>query len=141
MDRIFGILIKQANNVIARDADKFAQTLDLTGMQISIIDYISRYENDQNIFQKNIENEFNIRRASATSALKLMEKRDLLVRVPMQNDARLKRLILTPKARRLSEQIHTYFSNTETKISEAVGVENVAAVKQGLKNISGIFED
>ncbi|AKP67858.1 MarR family winged helix-turn-helix transcriptional regulator [Companilactobacillus ginsenosidimutans] len=141
MDRNFGILIKQAGNVMARDADKYAQTMDLTGMQMSIIDYISNHENDSNIFQKNIENEFNIRRPSATSALKLMEKRDLLVRVPMENDARLKRIILTPKARKLSKSINDYFSKNEIIIANAIGAENISAVKTGLKSISNVFSD
>lgn len=141
MDRIFGILIKQANNIISRDADNYAQTLGLTGMQMSIIDYISRNENNKYIFQKDIENEFNIRRASATSALKLMEKKDLMVRVPMENDARLKRILLTPDARKLSKTIHEYFAKTEQKISDSVGKENIQAVKEGLANIPKSFSD
>jgi len=141
MDRIFGILIKQANNDIVRDADKYAQTLGLTGLQMSIIDYVSRMENSEDIFQKNIEKEFNIRRASATSALKLMEKNDLIVRVPMVNDARLKRIILTPKSRQVSKKIHEYFSNTERKIAETVGAKNVQIVKESLANISRSFSD
>jgi len=141
MGRIFGILIKQANNDIVRDADKYAQTLGLTGMQMSIIDYVSRMENSENIFQKNIEKEFNIRRASATSALKLMEKNDLIVRVPMANDARLKRIILTPKSHQVSKKIHKYFSDTERKIAETVGDKNVQIVKESLANISRSFSD
>jgi hypothetical protein len=81
LERMFGILIKQANNVIIRDSDKFAQTMDLTGVQMSIIDFISRVGDKQDVFQKNIEEEFNTRRATATSALKLMEEKDLIVRI------------------------------------------------------------
>lgn len=141
MDRIFGVLIKQTNSVLSRDADKFAQTLGLTRMQISIIDYVSRLENDKYIFQKDIESEFNIRRASATSALKLMEKNELLVRVPMENDARLKRILLTPKSRQLSKNIRKYFSETEDKLCQAVGLDNEGIVKEGLKNILEVFSD
>ena len=141
MDRIFGVLIKQANNAIVRDADKYAQEFGLTGMQISIIDFLSRNEDNRNIFQKNIEKEFNIRRASATSALKLMEKKDLIVRVPMVEDARLKRIILTPKSRKLATKLQNYFSKTEKKIADAVGEENVQAIKVSLKKIPEIFSD
>jgi len=141
MDRIFGVLIKQANNDIVRDADKHAQTLGLTGLQMSIIDYVSHMENSQNIFQRDVEKEFNIRRASATSALKLMEKNDLIVRVPMANDARLKRIILTPRSHSVAKNIHEYFSNTERKIAETVGDKNVQIVKESLANISRSFAD
>ena len=113
MNRKFGTLIKQANNSVNRNADKFAQTLGLTSVQISIIDYLSRLEKNQNIFQKDIEKEFNIRRATATSALKLMEEKSLIVRLSVKNDARLKKVILTPKAKKLSEQINNYFDQSE----------------------------
>lgn len=139
MDRIFGILIKNVSNDLNRDAEKFAVTLDLTRMQMSIIDYIARNENDRDIFQKDIEKEFNIRRASATSALKLMEKKDLLVRVPPQKDARLKRLILTTKSRQMTEKISDYFETTENMVNQIVGAKKISTVKEGLTKISDYF--
>lgn len=135
MDRLFGTLIKQANNAVNRDADKFAQTLGLTSVQISIIDYVSHEESDRDIFQKDVEREFNIRRATATSALKRMEERDLIVRVSVQQDARLKRIILTPKAYGLAKQINDYFDLTEQKMISAMGEENKNIFRNALKQV------
>jgi len=135
MDRLFGILIKQANNAVTREAERYAQTLGLTSVQISIIDYVSHEENKRDIFQKDVEKEFNIRRATATSALKLMEERDLLVRVPVKSDARLKRIILTPKAHSLANQISDYFDRTEERMAKAMGVENKILVKNALNQV------
>ncbi|APX71468.1 MarR family transcriptional regulator [Companilactobacillus allii] len=134
MDRLFGILIKKANNAVNRDAEKYAQTLGLTSVQISIIDYVSHEENNQDIFQKDVEKEFNIRRATATSSLKLMEDRDLLVRVPVKSDARLKRIILTPKAHSLAKQIDDYFNETERRIINVMGSENKDIVRTALQH-------
>lgn len=139
MDRIFGILIKNVNNDLDRNADEFAHSLDLTRMQMSVIDYISRNENKQNIFQKDIEKEFNIRRASATSALKLMETKDLIVRVPMPEDARLKRIMLTVKARKMTGTINDYFEKTEKLVDVIVG-DKIHDVKTGLAEISEYFD-
>ncbi|WP_334329385.1 MarR family winged helix-turn-helix transcriptional regulator [Companilactobacillus sp. HBUAS59699] len=135
MNRLFGTLIKQANNAVNRDADKFAQRLGLTSVQISIIDYVSHEENVRNIFQKDVEREFNIRRATATSALKLMEERDLIVRVSVKQDARLKRIILTPRARNLAKQINEYFNQTEERMIQAMGTENKNIFRNALKQV------
>ncbi|WP_125567197.1 MarR family winged helix-turn-helix transcriptional regulator [Companilactobacillus insicii] len=141
MDRSLGILIKKANNAVNRDADKFAQTLGLTSVQISIIDYVSREENKKDIFQKDVESEFNIRRATATSALKLMEERDLIVRVPMKKDARLKRIILTPKSHILSKKICEYFDHAEQNMIAAMGDKNKSVFKNALRQVIDKLSD
>lgn len=138
---MFGILIKQANNVIIRDSDKFAQTMDLTGVQMSIIDFISRVGDKQDVFQKNIEEEFNTRRATATSALKLMEEKDLIVRIQKKDDARLKRIILTPKSYKLADKINKFFDDSEKRMAQSVGIDNVDLFKSQLKNIIHDFAD
>ncbi|KRK80945.1 MarR family winged helix-turn-helix transcriptional regulator [Companilactobacillus nodensis] len=141
MDRLFGILIKQANNAVNRDAEKFAQTLGLTSVQISIIDYISRFEANQDVFQKDVEREFNIRRPTATSALKLMEERDLIICVPIERDARLKKIILTSKATTLAKQINDFFNMSEQRIINLVGVENKDIFRNALKQVINGFSD
>lgn len=134
MNRKFGTLIKQANNSVTRNADKFAQSLGLTSVQISIIDYISRVDNED-IFQKDIEKEFNIRRASATSALKLMEEKELITRTSTKKDARLKKIKLTKKTDQLTKQINNYFDKTEEIIIQAIGINNKSTVLNGLSEI------
>lgn len=134
MNRKFGTLIKKVNNSVTRNADKFAQTLGLTSVQISIIDYIAHNE-DKDVFQRDIEKEFNIRRATATSSLKLMEDRNLITRTSVKKDARLKQLKLTPKANNLSKQIDDYFNETEKIIIDAIGSENKLTVSNGLSKV------
>ena len=66
-------------------------------MQGWVIDYIYDHRTED-VFQRDIEKEFEIRRSTATELLKLMEKNELLIRQPVPNDLRLKKLILTQKA-------------------------------------------
>ena len=57
------------------------------------------YDNkDKDIFQRDFEEKFSIRRSTATQILKLMEKNGLIVRKSVESDARLKKIILTDKA-------------------------------------------
>lgn len=69
----------------------------ITKMQGWVIDYIYDHRTED-VFQRDIEKEFEIRRSTATELLKLMEKNELLIRQPVPNDLRLKKLILTQKA-------------------------------------------
>ncbi|AVK61049.1 MarR family transcriptional regulator [Lactobacillus sp. CBA3605] len=116
MQRSIGIAIKKANNALARDSDHFAKKLGLTGMQISTINYIADHENTQDIFQRDLEHEFNIRKATASSLVTTMVANELLIRVPATNDARYKRLLLTPKARQLATVIAAFFAESERRI-------------------------
>ena len=53
---------------------------------------------DRDIFQKDFEEEFSIRRSTATKILQLMEKNGLIERQKVESDARLKKIVLTNKA-------------------------------------------
>ena len=41
MEKNIGRLVKKASNQLGREFDQFAKPFDLTGMQMSIIDFIS----------------------------------------------------------------------------------------------------
>ena len=62
---------------------------------------------DREIFQKDIETEWSIARSTVTCIVKLMEKKEYIRRVSVEQDARLKRLVLTEKGRTIQE-MHTY---------------------------------
>jgi DNA-binding MarR family transcriptional regulator len=89
--------------------------------QLWTIQYI--YENEkEGVYQKDIENFLRIRRSSVSSLLGKMEKGGLLLRVPVPEDARLKRLILTPEGRehyqtieKINQRIEDYLVRTLTQ--------------------------
>lgn len=67
------------------------------GLQVWVIDYLIQHQ-DADVFQKDLEKEFVMRRPTATNFLKKMEQADLIRREPVAHDARLKKIILTDKA-------------------------------------------
>ena len=95
-----------------------------TGMQAMIIHYLSTAQGDR--FQRDVETQFRFRRSPATGSLQLMERRGLLVRAPVDYDARLKRLVLTDKARALHTEIHRQLRETEALMREGIGAEELA---------------
>lgn len=84
------------------------------------------YDNrDKEVYQKDIEKHFNIGRSTVTGILKLMEQKELVNRISVENDARLKRVILLPKG----EEVHLMISNaicaTNAQIVEDITTEEL----------------
>ena len=63
-------------------------------MQGRVIGYLC-HNGEKEIFQRDIEAEFSIRRSTATTMLQTMEKHGLIKRAPVEYDARLKRILPT----------------------------------------------
>ena len=87
-------------NLLKRFADssnakKYADKMTSTNGWV--IGYISR-NHDRDVFQRDLEENFLIRRSTVSKILKLMEQKDLIRRESVDYDARLKKLVLTPKA-------------------------------------------
>ncbi|MDO4732398.1 MAG: MarR family transcriptional regulator [Bacillota bacterium] len=71
----------------------------------SMIVHFLAENGDRALFQKDVENEFCIRRSTASTILKLMEKKGLIRRESVPQDGRLKQLILTEQAWLLQQQM------------------------------------
>ena len=77
----------------------------LTPMQKHILKFILLETMHRDLYQKDVEEEFKIRRSTTTGILQLMEKNGFIYRESVAKDARLKRIIPTKKAEALREQI------------------------------------
>jgi len=88
------------SNLIKRNLEGARMERDdtVTPMHGFIIGYLSR-NCDRDIFQKDIEKTFSYRRSTASTVLGLMEEKGLIERHPVDYDARLKKLVLTEKAK------------------------------------------
>mgnify|MGYP002580621212 CR=1 FL=1 len=111
------------SNLIKRCMDD-GMPPETTGMQGWIIGFLHRNE-DRDMFQRDVEAEFNIRRSTATGILQLMEKNGFLLREPVAYDARLKKLVLTPKALAVHEGVISRIRATEARITKDVTPEEL----------------
>lgn len=103
-DGSIGFEIKSIANLIRRKLDQMfaGEEFDgLTGMQNAMIGYIMDVSAEQEVFQRDVEQEFNIRRSTATGLLQNLERRGYITRVPVASDGRLKKIEVTEKARRV----------------------------------------
>lgn len=91
----------------------------LTPIQSRILGYIFMAESEGSyVFQRDIEELFRIRRSSVTSVLQLLEKKGLLRRESVPEDARLKKLLLTEEGWRLQRCTFHYLYALEQNIRE-----------------------
>ena len=105
--RFIGIELSKTNNVLCReflDSTAKKKMDDLTGKNGWIIGYIGS-NSDRDVFQRDIEEKFMIRRSTVSSIIKLMEKKGFIRRESVSYDARLKKLVLTEKAEKLYDEM------------------------------------
>ena len=134
-----GLEIKMLSNMIKRSIDdgrtdeEREAIKEITGVQGWIIGYTFEKSKTQDVFQKDIEKAFNIRRSTATGILQLMEKKGYIEREPVAYDARLKKLTLTPKAIELHHVIMKRMTEIENKLKSGLAFMTKMKVLNGLK--------
>lgn len=108
-----GFEIRTLSNLIRRKINQMvAQEEDtLTAHQIWVLSFLVR-QGDRETAQRDIEKEFSIRRSTASHMLTLMENNGYIRRIPVPQDARLKRIVLTEKGleaqKRMTDRLHRF---------------------------------
>ena len=69
-----------------------------------------------------------------------MEKNDLIQRVPVAEDARLKKIILTEKALLLNKNISNAIDSIENKLSDSLSLEEINTFYKVLDKIRNNLE-
>ena len=123
-----GLDISKINHIISRKVDSAViNAIDdnLTVSQAYVIDFISMEGKDRDIFQKDLEKEFDLKRSSISLMLNNMEKSDLIQRVPVAEDARLKKIILTDKAIMIHKKISNAIDSVENKLCKDLTTDEI----------------
>ncbi len=112
--------LKMIDNLVHKHMDRQIRnnTPELTMMHGWVIGFLYRAKRD--IFQRDVEKEFRINRATASGILSLMERKGLIQRSSVSHDARLKKLELTPKGRELHERHMAGLQQVECMVEQAL---------------------
>lgn len=97
-----------------------------TGTHGWVIGYLYDHR-DREVYQRDIEKKFSVRRPTMTAILQLMEKNGLLERTRDENDARLKRLCLTPLALEIHERHDREIDEFEARIREGISEQELSS--------------
>lgn len=96
----------------------------ITPMQGRVIGYLSHHT-QQDVYQRDLEREFQVRRSTASAILRTMERDGLIRRESVPHDARLKKLVLTQRAEAFNDRFHHELARVETLITRDVPQEEM----------------
>lgn len=135
--------IRTLSNLIRRDIEKScAAKGDQSGKGVQgwAIDYF--YENrGQDVFQKDFEERFSIRRSTASNILKSMEKAGYIERMSVAYDARLKKIVLTDRAVHLHEEIAHNIRLREQRLRRGLTESEIDAFFAVMKKLEANMEE
>ena len=117
-----GWQIKVLSNLIKREVGNFGCDKyqdELTGNNMFIIGHLARHR-EEDVFQKDLEEFFSVRRSTMSTIILRMEQKGFLSRESVSHDARLKKLVLTEKGEQIHEMIESKIEDTEKKLSSGL---------------------
>ena len=118
-DSHLGVKFKTISNKLTREMDKrISKEVDsVTSAHGWLISFLYHEGKTRDVFQRDIEEHFRIRRSTASNIVSLMEKKGLLVRSSVDYDARLKKIELTDKGIAMHESIKQIIDNMEDELA------------------------
>ncbi len=139
-----GFKIRILANLIKRDVEKGKRQLGIelpNGVNGWAISYF--YDNmDKDIFQKDFETEFSIRRSTASNILKTMEQNGFVKRVSVESDARLKKIVLTDKAIDIQKAVLNNINKREQRLRKGLTDQEISTfLKTADRLIANMEED
>lgn len=137
MNQNIGSKVRIVNNYI----DKYFHSswekagIEPTRMQCATLHYLRRHQ-DEDVFQKDLEVAFSISGATVTNILKVMEKDGLITRVPVEKDARLKKLQMTPKGMEFDEAARANVIRLEEGMEKNFTEEEITRFREYLDRLT-----
>lgn len=132
-----GLELRSVNNLIRRYFEFASHKREIdsvTGNNGWIIGYLADHS-DRNIFQKDIEEHFTITRSTASKVLTLMEQKGLIKRCAVEQDARLKRIVLTDKAWEIRKMMMQDGEALERVLTDGLEEEEIDALHRSLRKM------
>lgn len=142
-ERHIGKKLKVLSNLVRRkiESELSKRGLEVSGSQGRIISFVYRQSQVRNVYQRDIEMEFDIRRSSVTNALQLLEKNGFITRVSVDEDARLKKIMLTDKGLQVYEAVMKGILEVEDTLSSVYTTEELNQLFYLLDKLHDFLEE
>lgn len=96
---------------------------------VSVPDHRKYIQNSESalhpVYQKDIEKEFSLRPPTVTEMLKSLEARELILRIPDEQDGRFKRIVFTEKAAAVKDALNKEIHETEELLLRGISEEEL----------------
>ncbi len=124
MERKLAKEIHMASNKICRKLDIITSKYAFTRAQHAVFHYLTANKH-RDVFQKDIEEEFGIRRSSVSAILSHMEEKGYITRSSVDRDARLKKITPTKKGEEMLAQSQRIIADYEKKLMDGIPEEEI----------------
>lgn len=124
MDRRIVRDIHIVSNKLCRKTDQIVNQYGCTHSQNAVMFYLVKNQ-DRDIFQKDMEEEFGIRRSSVSAILTHLEKKGFIIRESVLYDARLKKISLTQKGKQMVDDTVKLLRDFERELLSDVSDEEL----------------
>lgn len=134
--RHVGRLINTISHQLKRNTCSHEEEDDLTNIQRHILHYILFQSLKGDVYQKDVEREFQIRRSTVTGIVQLLEKKGFITRESVEWDARLKKVVPTQKAEEVRQHIIVNIEQTEKMLKRGISEEELEVCLDVLERMS-----
>lgn len=127
-----GVQIRILSNMIFRYLWSHGRSKEVEKITSSngwILGYLAHNKN-RDIFQRDLEEKFSVRRSTASKTITLMEQKGLIQRERVNYDARLRKLVLTPKGREIHEIVMQDIQMAEQQLTNGLTDEEKTVFMQ-----------
>ena len=131
-----GRKVEMLSRQIRRKVDESISSQDLTAKQAMILLVIYDLSKVKDVYAKDIEDAFDMRRATVTGILQLMEKNGIIVREENNVDGRLKRIRLTQKAINLRLKMKKNIQKVESNLLSDLSKEEIETFLKIMEKMS-----
>ncbi len=131
-----GRLINVVAHQLKRQMCFHEEESGLTNMQKRVLHHVMFHTLESDIYQKDIEKEFQIRRSTASGILQLLEKNGFIRREAVAKDARLKRIVPTAKAEGVREEILSNIRDMEKILRKGISEKDMKICRHVLEQMS-----
>lgn len=112
------LIHRKINQMVAEEEDT------LTARQVWVLKFLVS-QGEKETVQRDIEEKFSIRRSTASHMLTLMEHNGYIRRLPVPEDARMKRIVATEKGVRAHDRMADRVRRFEAMLREGMGDEEL----------------
>ena len=118
-----GAQIHMLSRKIKRKLDEAFVSYGITGVQAIMLKFINDKSQEGKVYAKDIESEFDMRRATIAGILQLLEQNQLITRKAEGSDARLKEITITKKALEIINNVDSSIAELEKRLEKNMSKE------------------
>ena len=120
-----GKIINHHSSRLRSRSQEVHTTLGIGSAQGKILNFILVESALHPVYQKDIEKEFSLRPPTVTEMLKSLEARELILRIPDEQDGRFKRIVFTEKAAAVKDALNKEIHETEELLLRGISEEEL----------------